>query len=152
MLLEEVSASLGKKEIYDFAVIAGNWTRIVGQAMAHVSTPVRLSRKTLSLEVREPVWADSMGYMKKQIIENVNRLLGKAAVSKIGMSVKKAGKELGRSGASPIDISKIPQSAAREAEEAVKFIDDSQLRSTFKRVILKDIGHKYSLDNEKLKP
>ncbi|MDH5638027.1 MAG: DUF721 domain-containing protein, partial [Nitrospinota bacterium] len=70
--LESLSISMGKREVYDFAAICGNWQDIVGRALAEVSSPARLARKSLTIEVAQPVWADSMGYMKNEIIEKVN--------------------------------------------------------------------------------
>jgi len=142
---------LGKREVFEFAAIFGEWTRIVGQTLAGVSAPIRLSGKTLYLEVAEPVWADSMGYMRKEIIEKVNRMLGRGAVSKIRMTVRMGGRPKPGSGERE-PLAEVPESAVREVEEAVKFIPDSQLRSAFKRIILKDIALKYFLKDKKSKP
>ncbi|MDH5508815.1 MAG: DUF721 domain-containing protein [Nitrospinota bacterium] len=152
-VLESLSVSMGKRELYDFAAICGNWRGIVGHALAEVSSPARLARKSLTIEVAQPVWADSMGYMKNEIIEKVNSTLGRRMVSRIRMIVRKgSGKGLGAEENGPTNRPPLPQSAVREAEEAVKYIDDSQLRSTFKRIILKDVSLKYYLNDKKKNP
>jgi len=150
-VLESLSTAMGKRELYDFAAIRGQWRAIVGRALADVSSPVSLARKTLAIEVAQPVWADSMGYMKNDIIGKINSTLGRHAVTRLRMTVRKGTAADKESGATVMAPPPIPLSAEREAEEAVKYIGDSQLRSTFKRIILKDIGLKYHLNDKKKK-
>ncbi|MDH5476976.1 MAG: DUF721 domain-containing protein [Nitrospinota bacterium] len=152
-VLESLSASMGKRELYDFAAISGNWRRIVGPVLDKVSSPVRISRKTLTIDVAQPVWIDSMGYMKKEIIQKVNAVLGQHMVSRIRMTVRQGSPEnAGTENQEKLDLTNVPLAAQREAEEAVKHIKDSQLRSDFKRIILKDVCLKYYLPGKKTKP
>jgi len=151
-ILERTCSAMGKKEVYEFAAVLGHWEEMVGPALAAVSAPERLSGKTLYLEVAEPVWADSMGYMKKEIMAKVNRLLGRDAVGRIKMTVQKRTRDVDAQPPGPVLEAALPASAVAEAEETVKHISDSQLRSTFKRIILKDISRKYSRGNIKNKP
>ena len=149
-ILKDLSVSLGKRELYDLAAISGQWVKLAGKVMAQASTPAKLYNKTLVLEVSEPVWADSISYMKGQIIEKVNGALGKEAVRNIKTALKKKDARADKPGREEIsDPANLPSSALREVEEALKYIEDSELRSIFKRVILKDVGLKYSLNKEK---
>ena len=151
-VIESIASSMGKREMYDFAAICGNWRKIVGQAMSDISSPARLARKTLTIDVAQPVWADSMGYMKNEIIGKVNHILGRNAVAKIRMSIQKGAGEAGKDKPQPDEpAAPLPLAVIREVEDAVKYIPDSQLRSTFKRIILKDVGKKYSVTSSKKK-
>ncbi len=133
--------SLNQINVLNFTKIADKWPNIVGPQLSAVSQPANLKRKVLTLWVSEPVWVDTMLYMKREIISKINAIFSGVVVDSIRI--------LHKSGINPVENqpdqrekefeAALPESAIREVESALDNIPDSQLRSAFKRVMLKDI-------------
>lgn len=142
-VLANALKSLSQPQILDFVRIDGLWEEIVGRRLWRVSRPAELRRGTLTIWVTEPVWVDSMMYMKSRIISQVNEAMGQHTVSglkivqKSGIFRPAPGEPEKEEDQPPLDMG-----PDEEIDPALDGIDDSQLRSTFKRVILKDKGLK----------
>lgn len=142
-VLANALQSLSQPQILEFARIDALWEQIVGRRLWRVSRPTELRRGTLTIWVTEPVWVDSMMYMKSRIISQVNEAMGRHTVSNLKI-VQKSG--IFRQ--PPGELKKVEDEPPldmepdEEIDPALEEIDDSQLRSTFKRVILKDKGLK----------
>jgi len=132
--------SLNLGRVLQLARIQGEWQSVVGEKLAAVSAPAKLERKILTIWVAEPVWADSMGYLKKEIMSRINALSGEPVVERLRIT-HKADVETPRipvpEPSEPIDPA-MEEKGAEDIEPELSSLPDSQLRSTFKRVILKD--------------
>ncbi len=140
-VIESLLLSIDRDGLYNLAKIELQWENIVGPQLAAVSIPARLSGKTLTVWAAEPVWVDSMSYHKADITSKVNSILGKHAVTSVEvvMNVEaKSRKKMPQIKQNEQEQTKpMSDSAIAEMEEALDKISDSQLRSTFKKVILK---------------
>ncbi len=149
-ILAETLKTSNLSTILDFAVITTKWPEIVGDKLARVSEPSKLKNKVLSISVTEPVWVDSMMYMRSVIVSKINSLFHNRVVDNVRVShktglVPSPGTEAGDDerinipDAGGVDDMTCEDINLPGANLSFDNLDDSQLRSTFKRVILKDI-------------
>lgn len=138
-VLKKALSSVDQANIANLARVTDGWEKIVGQPLATASIPAELEYKRLLIWVREPIWADSMMYMKKEIISRVNGLLGKDAVNAIRTVYKSDFPESQRKKTPPPKEPDPPEWAVRKVDEALVNVEDSELRSALKRVMLKSI-------------
>ncbi len=136
--LDTALRSINRVNVLYLLKIEREWENIVGETLSRVSGPVQLSQGKLVLFVREPVWIDSMMYLKTKIIQKVNDLFPGNVVTRIHMVLKD---DFIRSTPAPeqtpeTQITDLPENEAKEAEKALEKLPDSKLRSTFKRVML----------------
>ena len=134
--------SVNKSGLLSFARIERRWEDIVGSRLAAVSRPGALSRKSLTIWVSEPVWTDSMLYLRSEIIAKINEVVGDNLVDSIRV-VMKRGDDADRQDAGGKTVAEpaveISETDLVEIERAMENTPDSQLRSIFKRVMLKNI-------------
>lgn len=138
-ILRTALSSVDQANIANLARVCDGWGKIVGAPLAAASTPAELEYKRLLIWVKEPIWADSMMYMKAEIISRVNGLLGKEAVNSIRTVYKADFPEFQRKKTPPRKEPAPPEWAVRTVDEAVESVEDSELRSVLKRVMLKSV-------------
>jgi hypothetical protein len=138
-VLRTALSSVDHANIANLARVSSGWEKIVGSPLATASTPAELEYKRLLIWVREPIWADSMMYMKTEIISRVNKLLGKEAVTSIRTVYKADFPEFQRKKTPPRKVPDPPEWAALAVDEALVGVEDSELRSVLKRVMLKSV-------------
>jgi len=137
-VIESLLLSIDKDGLYDLAKIELQWEKIVGPQLAAISTPARLSGKRLTVWAAEPVWVDSMSYHKADIISKVNLILGKQTVTSVELVMNVEAKKRPKPKQQKQEETEpISAPVVAEMERALDEIPDSQLRSTFKKVILK---------------
>ncbi len=140
-ILERALKINDKPGILHFARILSNWEKITGPQLYKVSRPDSLSRKTLTIGATEPVWVDSMMYMKNEIIRKVNSLFAEPVIKNIKIIHNSDIVFNDMEEADNIKEAENIQMSAEldpEYEEALELIEDCQLRSIFRRVMLKD--------------
>ena len=138
-ILRTALSAVDKANIANLARVSDGWGKIVGEPLAAASTPAELEYKRLLIWVKEPIWADSMMYMKSEIISRVNGLLGKEAVTSIRTVYKADFPEFQRKKPPPRKVPDPPEWAVRTVDEALVGVEDSELRSVLKRVMLKSV-------------
>ncbi|MGK7344701.1 MAG: DUF721 domain-containing protein [Candidatus Nitrospinota bacterium M3_3B_026] len=142
--LEAALRSVDQANLLNLAEIERKWEKIAGPSLAAVSRPAALARRTLTIWVAEPVWADSMMYLKSQVAENVNAELGGDVVRSIVTQVRTgafapAGKEAKDAPEEPREAATVPESVRREIDRELSKVADSGLRSIIKRVMLESV-------------
>lgn len=132
--------SLNRPNVLILARIVNKWPEIVGPQLAGVSAPGDYKRKILTVWVSEPVWVDTMLYMEREINDKVNLIFNTPTVSKVKIILKRGFKVANSTDDKPDDDEGPPLSDSQimEVDSAVAELPDSQLRSSFKRVMLKD--------------
>jgi len=141
--LADALKAVNQANVLVFARIESRWASIVGPQLAAVSKPADFNRKVLTVWVSEPVWMDTMLYMERKITLKLNALFASPTVTKVKIIHKGGFNAAGYASEpapdreddndSPLSISQIS-----EIDSAVSGLPDSQLRSSFKRVMLKD--------------
>ena len=132
--------SLNRPNVLIFARIVDKWPNIVGPQLAALSAPGDLKRKVLTVWVAEPVWLDTMLFMEREITLKLNSLFDAPVVSKVKIILKRGFKSAESPNEKTDDNkgSPLSDSEIKEIDSAVAGLPDSQLRSSFKRVMLKD--------------
>ena len=65
------------------------WSNIVGERIAKEARPLSLKRGKLFLYVEKAAWRNELTFMKKDIIQKMNRAIGTPLVRDIIISTKK---------------------------------------------------------------
>lgn len=81
--LEKYLAKSGIGEKIEAASVVPEWPALVGPAIAAVTTPLRVSEKTLVVGVRSSAWMNELKMMEKEIIARLNAGKGKKVVDKV---------------------------------------------------------------------
>ncbi len=117
--------------------ILGQWEETVGMVIARHARPQSVRGKKLLLLVDSPAWMQQLSLLKPEIIEKVNRGLGRKALVDITLKLADiAPADL------PVEVPPVP--ALLDAEEIEKIehyvreIQDPEMRAVVKRVIEKD--------------
>ena len=63
------------------------WADIVGEMIAENARPAAFKGKLIIVHVESPTWIHHLQYMKAEIIERINRALGKPLVAEIRFKV-----------------------------------------------------------------
>ncbi len=128
--------SIGQANLVNLGSIEAKWPSIVGPQLAGVSRPAQLKYRELTVWVKDPVWVDSMMYHKAEIIKKVNGSLGKEVIDTVRIvhrmwAASVAPEKVDAPGAA------LSEDELKRVDDAVAGVEDSELRSTFKRVMLK---------------
>ncbi len=123
--------------------IFGHWEKTVGSVIAGHAQPVSVRGSKLFLAVDSPAWMQQLSLLKPEIIEKVNRGLGKEAIKEISLNLGEitplrapAEKE---SAQSPVTLSPEDRSSI---ESTVAGIKDVEVRQALRRVMEKDFSSK----------
>jgi len=68
-------------------IVRAAWTHLVGQQIAARSHVFRLYRETLIVHVPDGTWQRQLRRLERQLLDRVNRLLGRSAVHAIDFRV-----------------------------------------------------------------
>jgi hypothetical protein len=114
------------------------WDRTVGPAIARHAQPRALRGKKLALVVDSPAWMQQLTLMKPEIIEKLNRALGRETIGDLTMrlgEVAQSGRPEPDEGPAGEELSADEQDTI---EQYVRDIPDSDIREAMRRVIEKD--------------
>lgn len=142
--LQGALKAVGQQSLFTLARIELNWSGIVGSQLAAVSHPADIVKGELIVWVKEPVWVDSISYMKRKLIANINASLGAAYVTEVRIVRKTwdTPEVEGEEESGSFKDIPYPDDAIEEAEKAVANVTDPELRSSLKRVMLKSLKAK----------
>lgn len=65
------------------ASVVPEWATLVGPAIAAVTTPIRVSEKTLVVGVRSSAWMNELKMMEREIVARLNAGKARKVVEKI---------------------------------------------------------------------
>jgi predicted nucleic acid-binding Zn ribbon protein len=71
------------------AVLGGCWSEMVGETLGAHSCPAAMKGKQLLVHVSSSVWLHEMRFLKAEMIDEANRLLGHPLVQDIKFKVGK---------------------------------------------------------------
>ena len=115
--------------------IFGLWDRTVGTAIARHAQPRALRGKKLALVVDSPAWMQQLTLMKPELIEKLNRSLGRETIGDLTMRLG----EVAHSGR-PEEADEKPAGAELSAEEREKIaryvqgVEDDTVREAIMRL------------------
>jgi hypothetical protein len=117
--------------------VFGQWEKSVGPVIARHAQPQIVRGKKLTLIVDSPAWMQQLSLLKPQIVEKVNRNLGKETIKDIMLRLGEVESREHPSEGPPVRTVLRPDE--REKIEAyVSEIGDTDIREAVRRVIEKD--------------
>jgi predicted nucleic acid-binding Zn ribbon protein len=117
--------------------VFGQWEKSVGPVIACHAQPQTVRGKKLTLVVDSPAWMQQLSLLKPQIVEKVNRNLGKEAIKDIMLRLGEVESRQLSSEAHPVRTVLAPDERAK-IEDYVREISDADTREAVRRVIEKD--------------
>lgn len=120
--------------------VFGQWEKSVGPVLARHAQPQAVRGKKLTLVVDSPAWMQQLSLLKPEIVEKVNRTLGKEAIKEITLRLGEV-----ESRHEPLEELPNPTRAVlgreerEKIEEYVRGISQPDIREAISRVIEKDI-------------
>jgi hypothetical protein len=117
--------------------IFGQWEACVGPAIARHAQPQALRGKKLALIVDSPAWMQQLSLLKPEIIEKVNRTLGKEAITEITLRLGEMEARDRPPEDSPV-LTPLDSKEREKIEDYIRAIGDADTREAVRRVIEKD--------------
>jgi hypothetical protein len=122
--------------------IFGQWEQTVGAVIARHAQPQGVRGKKLFLSVDSPAWMQQLSLLKPEIIEKVNRSLGKEAIKEIALKLGEIVSTKGRQAEEAPIRAPLNAEEREKIEQYVREIHDPDVREAIRRVIEKDLESK----------
>jgi predicted nucleic acid-binding Zn ribbon protein len=117
--------------------VFGQWEKSVGPVIARHAQPQTMRGKKLTLVVDSPAWMQQLSLLKPQIVEKVNRNLGKETIKDIMLRLGEVESRKMSSEAPPVRRV-LGRDELEKIEEYIRNIGDADTREAVRRVIEKD--------------
>jgi hypothetical protein len=122
--------------------ILGQWERTVGSVIASHARPVSVRGSKLYLLVDSPAWMQQLSLLKPELIEKVNRGLGKNhAIKEIALNLGEVSAARRFSPQPSVRYQLTPEEQGK-IEAIVAEVRDHDVRESIRRVIEKDFLRK----------
>src|SRR5687768_17461367 len=82
-LLDPVGRRLGMEGAVDTGRLFARWRAIVGEQIGAHAEPTSLRDGVLRVRADSPAWATEIGYLSSELVERINRELGRAVVTEV---------------------------------------------------------------------
>lgn len=117
--------------------ILNAWNKAVGPQISAQTHPDRLKKNTLFVKVSNSIWMHQLQFMKSDIIDKTNRILGKEIIKNIYFSVGMLPKNK-ENFIFPEQYS-LNERDSKMIGESVASVSDKELSDILKRVMTKEI-------------
>lgn len=149
--LERMSSALGallrargmQARLSEYHIL-GRWERTVGPAIASHAHPMSLRGTKLFLAVDSPAWMQQLSLLRPEIIEKLNRVLGKDKVKEIVLNLGDVPGAVRRSDQPEPVRRELTSEERQKIEGFVGEVRDDEVRQAIRRVIEKDFLRKQS--------
>jgi len=123
----------------------GVWEKAVGETIAQQAQPAFMRGGTLFVKCASSAWMQQLQFMKGQICEQLNRLLGKDVIKDIRFQMGMIDRPA--QGASSAKDHKVVLDAAEQAriDEALRPLADPEMREIARRIMIKEASAKKTL-------
>lgn len=111
------------------------WREIVGPQVASHTYPAEIRFDTLHLTVDSAVWMHQLSFLKKEVIEKCNRLLGKESVRKIQLRTGSIPPPLESDAEAPAPEGECTAEEAAFIEQQISSIPDTELKEAVRRAL-----------------
>lgn len=130
--------------------LAEAWNEAVGALIASHTAVENLKNNTLYVKVADSVWLQQLQFMKPEISERLNRILGNGAVERLHLSIGALPRPLsGETGATPGPPAKFALSDRdrKMIESCSSSIRDPDLSMLLRRIITKEVIRRRRMEN-----
>ena len=117
--------------------VFGQWEKSVGPVIARHAQPQAVRGKKLTLVVDSPAWMQQLSLLKPEIVEKVNRNLGKGTIKDITLRLGEVESREQPVEEPPVRVVLDPDER-KKIEDYVRGISDTDTREALRRVIEKD--------------
>ncbi len=124
------------------ALLQIRWREIVGPQIASHTYPAEIRFDTLHLTVDSAVWMHQLSFLKKEIIEKCNRLLGKASIQKIQLRTGSLPPPLESFAEAPPVERECTAEETAFIEQQVSSIPDTGLKEAVRRALRRHLLHR----------
>ncbi len=137
-LLLAVLPESARKRVGAIDLVRIRWARAVGDEIARRSEPVTLENAVLTVRVDEPAWGKAIVRLQRQLVEKLNRALGRRLIERIRFvkdrPVSPTHARVERAPGFPPALVSLP------LREAARSIGDQELRSELVRTAERYLG------------
>lgn len=137
-VLDEVLQGLGLARRVEEGKVSQVWEEAVGKKIAAHARPTKMQDGKLSVEVDNTTWVQQLTFLKKRIIDEINKQTGKEIVREITFKIGKVGRTLKKKPKEPgmeLDRIKLNEQRLRQVEENVKHIRDPETKDVLRRFL-----------------
>ena len=117
--------------------VFGQWEKSVGPVIARHAQPQAVRGKKLTLVVDSPAWMQQLSLLKPEIVEKVNRTLGKETIKDITLRLGEI-ESRERPAEEPPVRTVLGQDEREKIEDYVRGVSDPAIKEAISRVIEKD--------------
>lgn len=86
-VIKNLAQSFGWEKAIAAALLEARWNEVVGEPIASHTRPDEIRFDTLHILVDSAVWLHELSFLKKALIEKVNRFLGKNGIRNIHFKI-----------------------------------------------------------------
>jgi hypothetical protein len=127
--------------LHEYRIFA-SWDRTVGPAIARHARPRTLRGRKLALIVDSPAWMQQLTLMKPEIVEKLNRALGRETITDITMRLGEIEPaDQPEADAAPVGA-ELSAEERETIEQHVQDIEDPVIRDAIRRVFEKDVRNR----------
>jgi hypothetical protein len=124
--------------IPEYRIFAG-WERAVGPGIARHAQPRSVQRGKLAVVVDSPAWMQQLSLLSPEIMEKLNRELGRVVVRAITLKLGEVGPAHERSKTDGLTAVSLAPEERSKIERYIGSISDGETREAIRRVIEKDL-------------
>jgi len=117
--------------------VFGQWEKAVGPVIARHAQPQTVRGKKLTLVVDSPAWMQQLSLLKPQIVEKVNKTLGKEVIKEITLRLGEVASREQPAEEPPVRAV-LGREEREKIEDYVRGISDPAIKEAISRVIEKD--------------
>jgi hypothetical protein len=117
--------------------IFGSWEKSVGRVIARHAQPQAVRGKKLTLIVDSPAWMQQLSLLKPEIIEKVNRSLGRDEIKDIVLKLGEVASAERPSDGMPVRAS-LDADERDQIDRHAREISDPEIRESFRHLVEKD--------------
>ena len=81
--LEKLMKSIGAPDIDSTINLLEIWPELIGEELSSKISLVALNGSTLVIHVNDPAWASQISWLEAQILERIDKKIGKGVVSAV---------------------------------------------------------------------
>jgi predicted nucleic acid-binding Zn ribbon protein len=128
----------------------GMWDELVGEGIAGKAQPDRVRGKTLFVNVANSAWMQELQFMRRMIIDRINKALGAELIDsiqfRIGTVSGRAEKVQSRKAEDHVPL---PPDIVEEIDRCVQEIKDEEVRERMRRVLAKQARLSLTVEDER---
>ncbi len=119
------------------------WSEIAGGAIARNSCPIKVQKKVLILRVTNSVWMHELQYLKPDLIERINTLVGRRVIEDMEFRVGKLDRKYKPSKRNKKEKApELPEPDELDIQKAYELtveIEDEDLKEAIRRAYIKSL-------------